>query len=164
MKTNSAGVIGGRVIAALRDVIHLQDATKGPIEGLPVVWGVKQFGEVSIFLINENDVPGVAGLAALGTVAEDIAFEMISGVGGGGRTFPGVAAEAAIPGGDTPRSSVIAVPAQNRLNDGHHIVDVFEAIEKVHDLAVVGSWVPSRSAPARLPFLHRLGNVDRRIR
>src|SRR5215472_10574377 len=159
MKTNSAGVIGRRVIAALRDVIHLQDAAKGPIEGLPMVWGVKQLGEVSIFLINENDVPGAAGRGSLRTVAEDIAFEMISGVGVGGRAFPSVAAEAAIPGGDTPRSGVIVVPAQNRLNDGHHIVDVFEAIEKEHDLAVVGTWV-RWDLPFRIDLLIVDGVMD----
>ena len=92
MKTNSAGVIGRRVIAALRDVVHLQDAPKGPIEGLPMVWNVKQFGEVSIFFINDNDVPGAASLGSRFTVAEDIAFELISGVGVGGRPFKGVAA------------------------------------------------------------------------
>ena len=82
MKTNCAGVAGrlvSRVIAALRDVIHLQHAAKGPIEGLPLIWGVNQLREPSIFVIKSDDVPRGAGLGSRRTGAEGIAFDLISG-------------------------------------------------------------------------------------
>src|SRR5215467_512049 len=155
MKTNCARVTGrlaGRVIAALRDVIHLQHAAKGPIESLPLVWGVNQLRELSIFVIKSNDVPRGAGRGSRRTGAEGIALDLIPGVNCLRRGLIRRAVRAAVPGRDAPSTKPVAIPSQDRLNDRHNIVDVLEAIEEVQGLAVVASWRGGH-CPLRIDFL-----------